>query len=327
MRRAVCNPTVKPEAFGCIVKPSISGCTVNPSTFGCTVKPEPFGCIVPACNIPITTAASSDVGELITVSGTPQAETATSSGIVDNIGEVFTASGTPQAETATSSGVADSGAAQGSFIWLNPSNILGNQTGVFWANDPSASGGSTYDMEVKNPSFPVTTGTRNGLQAAVSLGQSGGGGQLEVIGIPPLIVAPYTIFVVCGFDSQQNATGLFDADLSLVHRVAIRDGNNGLIELWSITTGVISSISNDTIGHVFAFRMQTGNHRGSIDGSWSTDSTVGDNDYDYGSLLTEINSGLNAGGWVGEVIIFSSALTDADMDWRVNKLKSDWSIT
>lgn len=217
-------------------------------------------------------------------------------------------------------------------IWLNPDTIVGNQPGVYWANDSRASGGTTYDMEVGSPVLPVTTETRNGRSVVVSLGQAGAGGYLNVIASPiPNIVAPYTIFVVCGFDSQQNATGLFDTSVSLSDRVAIRDGNNGSTELYSITTGVIASIPNDTIGHIFAFRMQSGNHRGLIsDGAgspWQTDFTVGDNDFDYASLLTEQNSGLNAGGWVGEVIIVPTAMSDTDMNTRVALLASEWAIT
>lgn len=301
----VCNPTVRPERFGCIVQPSIFGCTVNPSTFGCMVKPESFGCIVDSCNIPIATAASSDVGELYTVSGTPQAETATSSGVVD------------------------SSAAQGSFIWLNPNTIVESSPGVpsAWENDPSASGGPTYDMAVGVPVLPLTTGLRNGRLAIISAGQAGGGGFMSSATVAD-IASPYTIFFVGGFDVVANAAGLFDAEVSLTNRVSMEAGTFPNSEIKVGTVGVIASEPRDNSPHVWAIRVDSANHRARISGgTWQTSASINTNAFDYGTVLTNINSGLNAAGWAGEVIIFSSALSDADMDWRFDQLKSDWSIT
>jgi hypothetical protein len=302
-------------------------CLIKPETFGCIVKAETFGCIVPVCNIP-TSSVSADVDMLITVSGSPQAETATSTGVV-NIAGSTTVSGSPQAETATSSGVADSGAAQGAFVWLHPGTIVESSPGVpsTWDNDPSAGGGATYDMVIGTPVLPLTTGTRSGRTAIISAGQAGGGGFMS--SSPPIadFAAPYTIFFVGGFDVVANAAGLFDAEQSLTNRVSMEAGTFPNSEIKLASVGVIASLARDNSPHVWAIRVDSTNHRARISGgAWQTSASATTNSYDYGTVLTNINSGLNAAGWAGEVIVFTSALTDADMDWRFNKLKLDWSI-
>jgi len=74
-------------------------------------------------------------------------------------------------------------------------------------------------------------------------------------------------------------------------------------------------------------RIESSNIRSRISGSaWQTNASASVNNFDYGVVLTAINSGLNAAGWAGEVIIFNSSLSDAEMDWRFDRLKSDLSI-
>ena len=301
-------------------------CLIKPETFGCIVKAETFGCIVPVCNIP-TSSVSADVDMLITVSGSPQADTATSTGVV-NIAGSTTVSGAPQAETATSSGVADSGAAQGAFVWLHPGTIVESSPGVpsTWDNDPSAGGGATYDMVIGVPVLPLTTGIRSGRTAIISAGQAGGGGFMTSATVADF-AAPYTLFFVGGFDVVANGAGLFDAEVSLANRVSMEAGTFPNSEIKLASVGVIASLARDNSPHVWAIRVDSTNHRARISGgAWQTSASATTNAYDYGTVLTNINSGLNAAGWAGEVIVFTSALTDADMDWRFNKLKLDWSI-
>ena len=300
---------------------------IKPEAFGCIVKGETFGCSVPACNIPTSAAASNNVDNFLTVSGSPQADTATSTGVVNVPGSI-TVSGTPQAETATSSGVADSGAAQGAFVWLNPSTIVESSPGVpsTWDNDPSAGGGATYDMVIGTPVLPLTTALRNGRLTIKSAGQAGGGGFMTSASVADF-ASPYTIFFVGGFDVVANAAGLFDVEVSLANRVSMEAGTFPNSEIKLASVGAIASLARDNSPHVWAIRVDSTNHRARISGgAWQTSANANTNSYDYGTVLTNVNSGLNAAGWAGEVIIFSSALTDADMDWRFNKLKLDWSI-
>ena len=244
------------------------------------------------------------------------------------VGEICALSGTKLGDSTltTTTPIPDAGI--GSDVWLNPATIVESSPGIpiTWDNDARASGGPTYDMGIGVPVLPLTTGLRNGQKAIISAGQAGGGGFMQSAVVPDF-VAPFTIFFVGGFDAVANGAGLFDAKVSFTNRVAMHTGTFPDVEIYALPMGTLTSQPRDNNAHVWAVRIESSNIRSRISGSaWQTNASASVNNFDYGVVLTDINSGLNAAGWAGEVIIFNSSLSDAEMDWRFDRLKSDWSI-
>jgi len=303
-------------------------CVIKPETFGCIVKAETFGCIVPVCNIP-TTAASANVEIFITVSGSPQADTATSTGSASLAGSV-TVSGAPQAETASSSGtvITYEDAGTGAWIWLNPSTIVKTGSNVTsWDNDPTATKGTAT---VTTAGGPIAEDTYNAFEIVRSTS-----------GSPGYMVTPagtfvsgttgYTIYLVGGFDDNTpDPPQLLDSNPTTA-RILFAQNTAGVMNIAGDFIGAITSMSEDTLAHVWAIRIDPSNHRARISGSgvgWQTNGSAATEDYSYGLLLRQnIPLLVDAIGWVGEVIIENFPDSDATMDTRFNQLLAKWGIS
>lgn len=295
---------IKPENFGCTVRLEKFGCTTKPENFGCTVKPENFGCIVPACNP--SSAESNNVNFSLTVSGSPQAETATGNGTVTTYAEAGT----------------------GAWIWLNPSTIVKTGSNVSsWDNDPTA---TKATATVSTTGGPIAEDTYNGFDIVRSTAGSPGY-MVTPAGTSVSGAIGYTIYLVGGFDDNTpDPPQLLDSNPSTA-RILFAQNTAGVMNVAGDFIGAITSMSEDTLAHVWALRIEPGNHRARISGSglgWQTNASAFTEDYNYGLLLRQnIPLLVNAIGWIGEVIIENFPETDGVMNSRFDDLLAKWGIS
>lgn len=261
----------------------------------------------------------------VTASGSPQAETATSSGGVDVI-QPITASGSPQAETATSNGavtaVPELGG--GNYIWLNPTTIVKSGVNITdWDKDSSSSYGG--DANLNHLSNLMPESTVNGLDVVRSLDTSP---RYMIPSTPVGITSGFTIYVVGGFDSIVNDPAFIvsgdGAD------VVAFENAGGLLQIRGSDIGVLTSMTEDTTEHVWAVRIDATNYRARISGDpsgWVTSASATTQDLDYLAVLNDTND-LNAQavGWTGEVIINTEADSDAKMDAWYAALITKWGL-
>lgn len=217
--------------------------------------------------------------------------------------------------------------AEGALIDLNPSTIV-QTLGVVdsWDNSPSALGGATYQLENGNVD-DVTVEQRNGLDVVKNAG--GGSGYLIKLPSGIIISSPFTAFWVGGFDVNVNQSALMDSTTGApTNRLALWDNNAGGIE-FNIPTimGTFATQARDTLGHVCAIRVESGNHRARISGgAWVTDATVGSLDWLWGASLENRDSVVLANGWNGRWIVFGSGLSNAEMDQKYDALLAEWGL-
>jgi len=337
--------TITPETFSYNVAPENFGCIVRSEAVGCMVQPEQFGCVVDPCEpppsgsglIPIITASGSpqaqtatssgsvSVIQSIEVSGTPQAETATSSGSVLVTGNVA-ASGTPQAETATSSGAATSIPAlgAGNYIWLNPTTIVKSGTDVIdWDKDASSSYGGNANLNQLSNLIPEST--VNGLDVCRSANTSP---RYLLPSASVGITSGFTIYVVGGFDSIVNDPAFIVSGDGT--DVIVFENAGGLLQIRGNSIGVLTSMTEDTNEHVWVARIDANNYRSRISGDpsgWVTSASATTQDLDYLAVLNDTND-LNTQvvGWAGEVIINTTADSDAKMDAWYAALLTKWGL-
>ena len=94
--------------------------------------------------------------------------------------------------------------------------------------------------------------------------------------------------------------------------------------LKNANSSVYNRLGQSANGDVFAARFDLANSRFRITGgSWLTQSHGAQN-FDYIVFLRNIFASNQTKGWAGEFILYNSAISDADMNDKFNRLNSKW---
>ena len=211
----------------------------------------------------------------------------------------------------------------GSSIWLNPTGITKSGSNITgWDNDVIA---SNPGGDLTNLSNTMPEATVNSLDVVSSANTSP---RYQKNIVPYLQPSGFTMYVVGGFDAHTNDP----ASLVLgdpVNDIQIENAA-GNIQIRGNAIGVLSQMAEDTNGHVWAIRSDSGNYRSRISGdpaNWVTDATIIDQGFEYISILNDTNNlNTQAVGWVGEVLLYPAAHSDAQMDDIYAELLAKWGI-
>lgn len=179
--------------------------------------------------------------------------------------------------------------------------------------------GNGYHLTQSDGSFKPTTGARsqNGLNVLDFASD-----KLENASISD--ATPTTVFVVAALDVLDATRAIFDSAATNT-RFEFRVGTGK----WSLFTGYDSgdsSVSADTNPHVFAFKIGGPGANGaiSVDGTNTTGLDTGAAALTGVKLGNKFGDGAAWDGWVGEVIIYDSALSDGDRESGEAYLATKW---
>jgi hypothetical protein len=209
-------------------------------------------------------------------------------------------------------------------IWLDPNQIVDDAVNITaWPNDSGASAGAAADMTVAGAPIPIST--QNGFPVAESVDAT----QKSLVAATPFIIPTgFTVFAVGRMDSSSPNSSMIDMDATPGDRVLF---NLTTLELGvsSDDAGVLTTLVNDNLPHVFAGRFDAANHRARISGqvSWTDDPDVSPQPWNYGKLLqTFTPNNVQVIGWIGELLVYPVPLSDADMTTVFDHLIAKWGL-
>ena len=239
------------------------------------------------------------------------------------VGDICALSGTKLGDS-TETGTAESDIlpVPGYSIWLNPTNITvsaGLVTG--WVNDSSASLGSTADLTQAGANIAEST------QSGFSVVESTDATLKNLVAVTPFLISSgFTVFGVGRIDGTSSSiSSLIDTPVATGDRALF----GAVLTVAGDDISTLTLLTNDSLPHVFGGRFDTGNHRAKISGevAW-TDSVIGiAQNWNYGKFLqTFTPNNQQVVGWLGEVIVYPSALSDADTDIVFSYLTSKWNL-
>lgn len=206
----------------------------------------------------------------------------------------------------------------GALVWLNPTTL--NQSTFAWSNDPSATGGATYDLTATNAgSLSVTT--RNGLPITENTGT----GYMTAVAVN--IPNPVTMFIIAESTTNLADSAIFAEPPAQLNPVILRD--SFLNSLYELSAGIVISTGPNQTGQIALFTLRLhADATSKIDVS-DVGSTIGDagtNTLDYIRIFADSAGGSNFQGMIGEVVIYGSALSDFDEALTKNFLLTKWGL-
>ena len=262
-------------------------------------------------------------------------------GVISGPVDVGAASLSPyavQVTLTTSLGAADSNIANwtvvvnpnlpvpGFSIWLNPDTLTtlgGNVTG--WANDLTATRGTQADTNAQGAAIPESTDPTTGLAIVeapdVTL-------RSLVAATPFVISSGFTLFVVGRLDPASSGGTLVDMDTTPGDR-AIVNTSGATLTISGDDVGVITTLANDNLPHVFACRYDSTSYRARISGQpvWTISGVGIAQNWNYGKFLQSFTpNNQQAIGWIGELVVYEEGLSDVQMDALFDYYLNKWSL-
>ncbi len=206
-------------------------------------------------------------------------------------------------------------------IWLNPDTIVasaGNVTG--WLNDGTA---NATDADLVQVGAAMPEAQINGANVCLSADATS---RYLDADTPNVIPDGFTIFMVGAFTTTVSASALLDAP-SGARALVLQTGIDITIQ-GDATVTIFTDFPNDVLPHVFACRFEANQQRARISGDvdgWVDNPDVTGQSWNYGKLL-QSQPGVQAIGWVGELIVYKSALSDLQMSSVYDALVAKWGL-
>jgi len=172
---------------------------------------------------------------------------------------------------------------------------------------------------------PIPISTQNGFPVAESVDAT----QKSLVAATPFIIPTgFTVFAVGRIDLSSPNSSLIDMDATPGDRVLFNTTTQDL-GVSGDDAGVLTTLVNDSLPHVFAGRFDAANHRARISGqvSWTDDPDVSPQPWNYGKLLqTFTANNVQVIGWIGELLVYPVPLSDADMATVFDHLTAKWGL-
>lgn len=160
------------------------------------------------------------------------------------------------------------------------------------------------------------TGIQNGLPVIRA-----DGGDLLRTSTGSVVSQPYTVFIV-GVDTLNSVNYFFDARAGNSRAIISENGSGS----WRFFAGsTLSDGAADTNWHIFAGVANGGSSSIIVDGS-RTNGNAGSSSFDLITLFASRADGNNLTGDIGEVIVYDSALSDADINTVAGYL-TRWGVS